>query len=88
MSMSLEEKLSILQGADRESKDAVCPFYAKESYTRIVCEGFAEGSSTTQWFESYKKKNAFQSVHCNSITGYKKCPYYRMLAIMYERGEK
>lgn len=65
-----------------------CPFYVKEGDRFISCEGILKKSSTvTHRFNSNAEKKNYQYDYCCVKNG-KKCPYYRSLMILYERGDK
>ncbi len=65
-----------------------CPFYLKEGDGFISCEGLLKGSTTaTHRFKSDDEKRSYEYDFC-CVNGGKRCPHYRNLMILYERGEK
>ncbi len=62
-----------------------CPFYIKEGERFITCEGLFENSSTTHRFETNDIKRCYEFEYCG-VNGGKKCPHYRNIALLYERG--
>lgn len=65
-----------------------CPFYVKEGERFISCEGLLENTSvTTHRFKSDAEKRNHQLSVCCSNSG-KKCPHYRNISLLYERGER
>ena len=60
----------------KEDEHAICPFYRKESYTEIKCEGLI-GTHTTNTFANRKEKEHFKSDFCSGF--YWNCKMYRIL---------
>lgn len=64
-----------------------CPFYIKEGKGFIDCEGIIEKTISTHRFKSdMDKKNYEYQVCC--VNGGKKCPHFRNVSVLYERGER
>lgn len=62
-----------------------CPFYKKLGETFITCEGILDNSKTTHRFSSATEKTKYlEGVCCKN--GGKKCPHFRSVSILYERG--
>lgn len=65
-----------------------CPFYVKEGERFVSCEGLlADTSVTTHRFKSNEDKRKYQLSVCCVNSG-KKCPHYRNISLLYERGER
>jgi hypothetical protein len=65
-----------------------CPFYKTEGEKFISCEGYLKNSTTvTHRFSSDEKKRNYEYDFC-CVNGGRRCPHYRNLMILYERGEK
>lgn len=64
-----------------------CPFYIKEGKKFISCEGLLDNTSTVQQFETDLFKKSHQYNFC-CVNGGKKCPHYRNIALLYDRGER
>lgn len=65
-----------------------CPFYMREGDGFISCEGLLKKSTTaTHRFKSNDEKRSYEYEFC-CVNGGRKCPHYRNLMILYERGEK
>lgn len=65
-----------------------CPFYVKEGEKFICCEGLVgKSSAAVHRFKSDEDKVEYQINYCCVNNG-KKCPHYRSLMLLYERGEK
>ncbi len=64
-----------------------CPFYIKEGECFITCEGLLENTSVTHRFSTNEEKRCHEFDFC-SIRGGKKCPHFRSVSLLYERGER
>lgn len=64
-----------------------CPFYKQTGKNTITCEGVGAGMECTHRFGSCLEKDEYLNTVCSSNLG-KKCHYYRMLSVLYERGIK
>ena len=64
-----------------------CPFYIKEGTGFITCEGILEKTSTTHRFKSKDEKISYEQ-RCCCVNGGRKCPHYRSLSVLYERGAR
>lgn len=56
----------------RESKNAKCPFYRKESRLKVYCEGFVSHSGVHMAFGDPEGCLAWRRKYCND--GYVDCP--------------
>lgn len=66
--------------------NVVCPFYHKEDAIgrKIFCEGFCKGCSIQVSFQRLGQLTIHKETHCNSLTGYKRCPLYPVINKQYE----
>lgn len=64
------------------SKFAVCPFFQSDKRLSISCE------DTVRQFYSKREKQVQMSKHCDSISGWKACPYAKALNDLYERMDE
>ncbi len=62
-----------------------CPFYIKEGESFITCEGLLENSTATHRFFSNNEKRCHEFEYC-AVNGGKKCPHFRNVSLLYERG--
>ena len=64
-----------------EHADVICPFYRYDNgFSRVVCEGFAEGSSLIQQFS--RKQDFKQQMHVFCYRSCQSCEVFRMLMAM------
>ena len=66
------------------SKEVVCPFYKQEEAMKIRCEGYCKACSLQTSFTSRVLLQIHKERHCNSISGYSKCPLYSVINRQYE----
>ncbi len=64
-----------------------CPFYVKEGERFITCEGLLENSTVTHRFTTNEEKKCHEFDFCCVNAG-KKCPHYRNVSLLYERGQR
>ena len=62
-----------------------CPFYVKEGYAFITCEGLLNGTRCTHNFRSPKEKSIYENSFC-AVSGGKLCPHYKNVNSLYERN--
>lgn len=65
-----------------ESADVVCPFYRRDTYLDIVCEGVTDHCLiNVRFFNALKKDRHMSAFCCNK---YKRCEVCQMLLKKYE----
>ncbi len=62
-----------------------CPFFVKHGKDFIVCEGLCDTGKTTHSFRAKSAKTEHIVNVCCSNSG-RKCPHYRAVSLLYERG--
>ncbi len=62
-----------------------CPFYVDQGKKIIVCEGLCGTGKTTHFFKTVEEKTKHITNICSFNCG-KKCPHYRAVSLLYERG--
>ena len=62
-----------------------CPFFLDHSKKIIACEGLCGESKTNHVFKSIEEKIMYLAGVC-SFNGGRKCPHYRAVSLLYERG--
>lgn len=62
-----------------------CPFYLTEGNGYISCEGVLDNTRCVHKFKSNEKKMSYEECVC-SVQGGRKCPHFRTLSVLYERG--
>lgn len=62
-----------------------CPFYLEEGKAFIKCEGILNGTVCIHSFTDNNQKSAYENQIC-SVFGGKRCPHYRALATLYDKG--
>lgn len=62
-----------------------CPFYLEEGNNFIKCEGMLDKTTTTHTFNNNSDKRNFETTMCG-VSGGRKCPHHRAVAILYDRG--
>ena len=70
------------------SKYVVCPFYSQEDSIRIYhIEGIYKGNRVHISFNCNDKLKLHKNRFCDSVSSYKECPIYKLLAEKYGGGE-
>ena len=64
-----------------------CPFFLDAGKESVVCEGVIKGTECVQQFKGAKLKEMHIDRVC-SVFGGKRCPHYRNVSLLYERGIK
>ena len=72
----------MLMGASHMAKHVLCPFYRKEDYVRIYCEGVDESNSIHLEFASKEHRRNYELKSC--CKDYEKC---RIAKMLYEKWE-
>lgn len=62
-----------------------CPFFIDHGKKYIACEGICSTGKVTHSFRSIEEKTKYITTRC-SCNGGKKCPHYRAVSLLYERG--
>lgn len=62
-----------------------CPFFLEHGKKIIVCEGLCSKRKTTHSFGTCEEKKKYIAQNC-AFNGGKKCPHYRAVSLLYERG--
>lgn len=62
-----------------------CPFFIRQRENYIRCESFAKNADCKLVFKSSASKKKHILKVCSVDQG-RKCPHYRMMQILYERG--
>ncbi len=68
-----------MKKGEYESYLAACPFYRRESSTKVCCCGWDGVEEVAVRFRTVERANAHKEEHCRSLAGHKKCPIYQMI---------
>ena len=70
------------------SKYAACPFYSQEEPKKIHCEGFDKSCRIQVSFEDRGGIQRHKRLYCYTVSGYKQCPLYPVIAKQYEEEKE